>query len=533
MKQLVLVVASVGICACNGGGGATAIDGSVDSAPTDAAPVDQAIDGHVDAHVDAPTDSPVDVAVDAPAGPLTRVAYIKASNTGAYDQFSRVAISADGNTLVVGAYYEQSAATVVNGDQFDDSAPEAGAAYVFTRVGGTWQQQAYLKAFNSTTDDEFGGAVAISADGTTIAVGARNEDSSAVFSGAVYIFTRTGTTWSQQAMLKAPSADPQDGFGETVAISANGNRVVVGAPREDSAATTIDGDANDDSAAQSGAAYVFQRTGSTWAHTTYLKPANSRGNAGFGNRVAISGDGGTVVIAALREASSSIGVDQVPTTYLTAVSGAAYVFTSNGSTWTQSNYLKASNPGASDNFGESVAISADGSTIAIGATNEDSSSTGINGDQTDNSQSSSGAVYVFIRSGASWTQQAYVKASNTEAGDRFGGEISLSATGDRLAVGAVDEASAATGIDGDQASNGASDSGAVYLFARTGAIWTHDHYVKSPTTQADDAFGSGVTLSGDGATLVVGAVGEHGTGRGIDPPVTLGPYQTGAVYVIE
>ena len=127
-------------------------------------------------------------------------------------------------------------------------------------------------------------------------------------------------------------------------------------------------------------------------------------------------------------------------------------------------YVKASNTGASDEFGYSVALSADGNTLAVGAVGEDSNATGVNGDQTDNSASRSGAVYVFARSGASWTQQAYVKASNTGADDRFGYSVALSADGNTLAVGADYEASNATGVNGDQTDNSASDSGAVYLY---------------------------------------------------------------------
>ena len=129
-------------------------------------------------------------------------------------------------------------------------------------------------------------------------------------------------------------------------------------------------------------------------------------------------------------------------------------------------YVKASNTGADDQFGGSVALSADGNTLAVGAIWEASNATGINvpGGQTDNSAGSSGAVYVFTRSGASWTQQAYVKASNTGASDEFGYSVALSADGNTLAVGAYLEDSNATGVNGDQTDNSASASGAVYLY---------------------------------------------------------------------
>ena len=121
-------------------------------------------------------------------------------------------------------------------------------------------------------------------------------------------------------------------------------------------------------------------------------------------------------------------------------SGAAYVFVRSGTRWTQQAYLKASNTGANDEFGCSVAVAGD--TVVVGAQNEDSKATGVNGTQNDNSATASGAVYVFVRSGTTWTQQAYLKASNTEANDHFG--CSVTAAGDTLVVGAQNEDSNAT-----------------------------------------------------------------------------------------
>jgi hypothetical protein len=140
------------------------------------------------------------------------------------------------------------------------------------------------------------------------------------------------------------------------------------------------------------------------------------------------------------------------------------VFTRSGTTWTQQAYVKASNTGADDSFGYSVVLLADGSTLAVGAYNEASAATGIGGNQADNSAGGAGAVYVFTRSGTTWTQQAYVKASNTGADDGFGRSVALSADGSTLAVGAYGEGSAATGIDGNQADGSAVQAGAVYVF---------------------------------------------------------------------
>src|SRR5262249_53903558 len=143
-------------------------------------------------------------------------------------------------------------------------------------------------------------------------------------------------------------------------------------------------------------------------------------------------------------------------------SGAVYVFVRSGATWSQQAYLKASNTGVYDQFGSSVAISGD--TLVVGAKREASNATGVNGDQGDNSGPSSGAAYVFVRSGATWSQQAYLKASNTGVDDWFGFPVAIS--GNTLVVGAYREDSNATGVNGDQSLNGAPNSGAVYVFVR-------------------------------------------------------------------
>jgi drug/metabolite transporter superfamily protein YnfA len=174
----------------------------------------------------------------------------------------------------------------------------------------------------------------------------------------------------------------------------------------------------------------------------------------------------------------------------------------------QQAYVKASNAEALDSFGNSVALSGD--TLVVGVREEDSNATGINGNEADNSAAGSGAVYVFTRTGGVWTQQAYLKASNAEAGDSFGASVALS--GDTLVVSATNEDSNATGVGGNQADNSASNSGAVYVFTRTGGIWAQQAYLKASNTEAGDAFGARVALSGD--TLVVSAFNEDSNARG-------------------
>jgi hypothetical protein len=144
--------------------------------------------------------------------------------------------------------------------------------------------------------------------------------------------------------------------------------------------------------------------------------------------------------------------------------GAIYVFTRSGSTWSQQAYVKASNTDGADSFGSSVSLSADGNTAAVGATGEACSATGVDGDQNNNGAPYSGAVYVFSRSGTTWSQQAYVKATNTDGDDIFGGTLGLNGSGKTLAVGAANEQSNATGIDGNQTDNSAPSSGAAYVY---------------------------------------------------------------------
>ena len=455
--------------------------------------------------------------------PIAQQAYLKASNTGASDFFgASVAIS--GNTVVVGAYGEDSAATGVNGNQANNSAIDSGAAYVFVRSGSTWTQQAYLKASNTGASDFFGASVAISGD--TVVVGAYDEDSAAtgvngnqanntaIDSGAAYVFVRSGTTWTQQAYLKASNTGVSDLFGNSVAIS--GDTLVIGAYTEDSAATGVNGNQADNSAFASGAAYVFVRSGSTWSQQAYLKASNTGPNDLFGASVAISGN--TVVVGAFGEDSAATGVNGDQTSNSATDSGAAYVFVRSGSTWTQQAYLKASNTGASDFFGISTAIS--GNTIVVGAYGEDSAATGVNGNQASNSAIDSGAAYVFVRSGSTWTQQAYLKASNTGASDFFGGAVAIS--GDTVVVGAFDE---------DSAANNAADSGAAYVFARSGTIWTQQAYLKASNAGASDSF---VIAAISGDTVVIGAYGEDSAATGVNGnQASNGAIDSGAAYVFN
>ncbi len=435
--------------------------------------------------------------------PIVQQAYLKASNTDGGDYFGE-SIAVSGDTIVVGAYGEDSSATGVNGMQASNSALWAGAAYVFVRSATGWSQQAYLKASNNSAGDHFGGSVAVS--GNTIVVGATGESRSANWAGAAYVFVRTGTSWSQQAYLKASNSGPYDAFGWSVAVS--GDTIVVGATGEDSSATGVNGNQTSNSTPSAGAAYVFVRSATGWSEQAYLKASNTDRNDHFGELVAVSGD--TIVVGAWGEDSSATGVNGMQAINSASDAGAAYVFVRTGTSWSQQAYLKASNTDAKDLFGASIAVSGD--TIVVGAWGEDSSATGVNGMQAINSAPDAGAAYVFVRSATGWSQQAYLKASNTDAGDQFGGSVAVS--GDTIVVGAEREDSPSIGVNGTQRSNRARWAGAAYVFVRGATSWRQRAYLKASNTDAWDQFGESVAVSG--GSVVVGAPQEDSYATGVN-----------------
>ena len=430
-------------------------------------------------------------------------AYVKASNTDSNDFFgSSVAI--DGNYMVIGAPTEDSNAHTVNGDQSDNSRVTAGAAYVFFKTNGIWNQQAYLKPSDNTT--RFGHSVDIS--GNTIAV-------ATLFDDKFYVFVRVGTTWTQQANIA--------NAGTKIAIM--GDTIIVGDSQDDSNATGVNGDELNNFANNSGAAYIYTRTGSTWVRQAYLKASNTGEGDAFGSDVDIYGD--TVIISASVEDSNATGVNGVNNDSAT-LSGAAYVFTRTGSTWAQQAYLKASNTDSGDRFGSSCSIYGD--TIIIGARYEDSGAKGVNGDENDNSYLNSGAAYIFERSGSSWSQTAYLKASNTGSVDFFGSNVSGSSN--TLIISARLENSNAQFLGGNQLNNSMSNSGAAYVFKRNGLNWSQTEYIKASNTDSYDTFGS--SLSFDSNTIVIGALFEESneTGVGGNGDNNLAP-DSGAVYVYD
>ena len=192
----------------------------------------------------------------------------------------------------------------------------------------------------------------------------------------------------------------------------------------------------------------------------------------MGYAIAISQDGNTIAGGAADEDCMTPGIVAGPTHVCQDdqpqdnSSGAVYVFVRDGNTWSQQAFIKSSNPDKEDWFGARLTLSGDGNALAVGAQVEDGGSKGINGDQKNQSAEDTGAIYFFTRKGTTWTQTAYVKASNADSYDEFGSAMALSKDGKLMAVGARGEASAAKDINGNQNDNSAMGSGAVYIFAR-------------------------------------------------------------------
>jgi nucleoside-specific outer membrane channel protein Tsx len=242
------------------------------------------------------------------------------------------------------------------------------AGYVFTESGGTWTQRAKLTASDGTSDDGFGASVALS--GTTALIGADGVNSA---TGAAYVFTESGGTWTQRAKLTASDGAPDDAFGHSVALS--GTTALITAPAKNSYAGTV---------------YLFTESGGAWTQQAKLIPPDGIG--GFGVSVAISGN--TAFVGAHGERLKA---------------GAVYVFTESGGTWTQRAKLTPSDGATDDDFGDSVALS--GTTALISAPGKNS---GI------------GAAYVFTGSGGTWTQRTKLTASDGSTGDGFGALVALS-----------------------------------------------------------------------------------------------------------
>ena len=287
---------------------------------------------------------------------------LTASDGTAGDSFGW-SVSISGDTAIVGSFRDS------------DNGSESGSAYIFVRSGTTWTEQQKLTASDGTASDWFGRSVSISGD--TAIVGAH--------SLSAYVFVRSGTSWTQQQKLTASDGVAVgDSFGASVSIS--GDTAIVGAYGDD------------DKGTNSGSAYVFVRSRTSWIQQQKLTASDGTAGDSFGWSVSISGD--TAIVGSYRDSDNG------------SESGSAYIFVRSGTTWTEQQKLTASDGAVDDWFGRSVSISGDTAIVAA----------------------YSGSAYVFVRSGTSWTQQQKLTASDGASSDAFG--ISVSISGDTAIVGA-------------------------------------------------------------------------------------------------
>ena len=285
----------------------------------------------------------------------------------------------------------------------NESAPNSGAVYVYDRVGTVWSFQHFIKASNTSTSDSFGISLSISADGSTLAVGASGEDGSGTGvgsisdeasngSGAVYVYARSVATWTFQEYVKASNTSLSDDFGFSLALSTTGDTLAVGADQEDSSGVGIDSVPNE-AASGSGAVYVYQRTAGAWAFQAFIKAINTEANDAFAT-VALSGNGDLLAVGATFESSSGARIGSTPNES-SFNSGAVYLYLRRGTTWAVEAFVKAGNPGPEDRFGSSVTLSRNGRFLAVGAAQENSSGLLVDSIP-DEGAPLSGAAYTYV-----------------------------------------------------------------------------------------------------------------------------------------
>jgi N-acetylglucosamine kinase-like BadF-type ATPase len=373
---------------------------------------------------------------------------LTASDAAQGDEFGfSVAISGDGNTAIVGARYED-----------PGGVSAAGSAYIFTYSGGSWSEQQKIENPDPATSDLFGYSVAISGDGNTALMGVYGDSPGGVSgAGSAYIFTRSGSSWSEQQQLTASDAAQGDYFGYRVAISGDGNTAIVGAYLSSPGGVS-----------RAGSAYIFTYSGGSWSEQQKITAPVPAASDFFGYGVSLSGDGNTALVGA---------------NYENAGPGSAYIFTRSGSSWSQQQKIQASDAASQDVFGCAVSLSGDGNTALVGALAEDPG--GV---------TNAGSAYIFTNSGGSWSEQQKLTASDKAASDFFGWSVSISSDGTTAIVGAYDEDP-----------GGVVSAGSAYIFTYSGGSWSEQQKIENPDPAVVDRFGFSVAISGDGNTAIVGA----------------------------
>ncbi len=363
---------------------------------------------------------------------------VEASDGSSNDYFG-YSVSINGDYAIIGAYK----------DTIGGNATQ-GSAYIFKKTGVSWAQEAKITASDGAAGDFFGQSVSINGDYAII--GASLDDIGVnTNQGSAYIFKRTGTSWAQEAKITASDGYSNDYFGYSVSI--NGVYAIIGAYGDN-----IGGNA------YQGSAYIFKRAGVSWAQKAKITASDGAAYDYFGLSVSINGD--YAIIGAYKDNIGGNGNQ-----------GSAYIFKRTGVSWAQEAKITAPDGAAGDFFGYSVSINGD--FAIIGAYGDD---IGGNGNQ--------GSAYIFKRTGVSWAQEAKITAPDGAAGDKFGYSVSIN--GDYAIIGAY-----LNDIGGN------TDQGSAYIVKRIGVSWVQEAKITAPDGVAGDIFGYSVSIDGD--NILVGA----------------------------
>lgn len=363
--------------------------------------------------------------------------YIKATDPVALDRFGQtVALSRDGRTLAIGAPDRD-----LPGAAFGTGDHRIGAIYVYHLTdAGEWQRQALLKPrYPYGQGRSFGAQIALSADGSTLAVGQPRDElpliddeenflGGRMRTGAVLIFERDDRgRWIDVARLKPPNPDNGDKFGISLDLSSDGTVLAIGASEEDSSATGVNPPSGifqgvpigqlDDSAVDTGAVYVYRRVGGEWTFASYIKSMVFDQLGHFGEYLSLSGDGRRLAI--FSDADGESGPDGEPPATQSDLfsSGALWLFGGGPTNWIFEGFVQPAARGRRDEFGRAVDLDETGEVLIVGAAGEDSGVGGLNGDPDDDSAFSSGAAYVFRREASGWAQSEFIKSADPQPGE--------------------------------------------------------------------------------------------------------------------
>lgn len=356
------------------------------------------------------------------------------ASDGAWDDRFGTSVAVSGDTAVIGA------ADAKIGDNYDQ-----GAAYVFARQDGVWTEMQKLVASDGAAMANFGAAVAVAGDTILISAISANVEGNSN-QGAVYVFSGSGSAWTETQKLAANDGISGDAFGN--AIKTDGAIALIAAK-----GATVNGNT------LQGKVYVFTASGGNWTQSQALTADDGASNDLFGTSLAL--DGKTAII----------GAPTLAYNFLHA--GWAYVFTASGGTWTQGQKIIPNNSAVSDQFGAAVGLVGDTAIIT---------STG--------NQFAHGAAYVFENIGGSWAQTQQLSPSDSASGDEFGNALAMSATS--VLIGAQRIV-----IDGHQ--------GAAYLFDEADGVWSQTQEFTESAGTSLDFFGGAIAF--DGTTALIGTPG--------------------------